>query len=420
MAEDPNTTGEAAQGHRPPAGGSGGAPPDAAKNGAARWKEPEVPPSKALQWFLLAALVISGAAYVVGLWTDLAGSQVQTHQDTMLRRLVRQQSAFLQHTQAGDAALARKRFDVAVSEYRLALEGQNRAEGHERLANALLKTGNPDAAFAQFAEALRLDTNRVSVYSGWGQALASQGNLDEAARIFHQGLQRNPDSGLLHYDLAMTLRQMQTEALSRQHVAAAAGKAPEAKADGDQAGRFAAEALSHYTKAGANGVDSAAFWCGYGELLNQQGQFADAQSCLLRAASRDTNLSQAHFQLAFADERLGQYQGAIDHYQKVLTLTPDDPATLNSLALLYATATNDQARSPKMAVLLATRACVATTSQNARYMDTLAQCYAADGDFFQAITWEDKALQRAMQLNDNDLIRELQPRYTLFVEHKTR
>jgi hypothetical protein len=72
-----------------------------------------------------------------------------------------------------------------------------------------------------------------------------------------------------------------------------------------------------------------------------------------------------------------------------------------------------------MAVLLATRACDATTSQNARYMDTLARAHAADGDFFQAITWEDKAVKRAAQLGDHDLLRELQPHFNLFVQHKT-
>ena len=73
-----------------------------------------------------------------------------------------------------------------------------------------------------------------------------------------------------------------------------------------------------------------------------------------------------------------------------------------------------------MAVQLAARANDATTSQNARYMDTLAHSYAADGDFFQAITWEDKAIRRATQLGDQDLARELQEREELFMDHKTR
>ena len=129
-------------------------------------------------------------------------------------------------------------------------------------------------------------------------------------------------------------------------------------------------------------------------------------------------MAAAYCELAGAADHLGQYAEAIDNYRKVLTLTPDDPATLNNLALLYATATNDEVRTPKMAVLLATRACEATSSQNARYMDTLARSYAEDGNFLQAITWEEKAMRRASQLNDEELTRELEARDALFREHK--
>jgi len=64
-----------------------------------------------------------------------------------------------------------------------------------------------------------------------------------------------------------------------------------------------------------------------------------------------------------------------------------------------------------MAVSLATRACDATNNKNARYMDTLARAYAADGDFFQAVVWEDKAVQCATQSTDHDLLREM---FTIF------
>jgi tetratricopeptide (TPR) repeat protein len=380
---------------------------------------PDLPPSPALQWFLLVAFLISGAAYVVNEWTELTTSQTQIHSNSRLRQSVQNQSEYLSHGKAGDEAFAKKHYDQAVSEYRLALQAQNNASGHESLGQALLKQGNPDAAFAQFREALRLDHGLVHVASAWSLALAAEGKPEEAAKVLQEGLQHNPDAGLLHYNLATTLLQMQTDADGRRRMAAAAGKPQDAEAAGAEAKALAAEALRHFTKASRNGVDSPAFWSGYGQLLNQLGQYAEAESCLLRALARDANAAPAHFQLALAEDHLGKYAEAIEHYGKVLTLTPDDPATLNNLALLYATATNAEVRTPKMAAQLATRACDATTNQNARYMDTLARCYAAAGDFFQAITWEDKAIHRATQLNDGDLARELQARYALFMEHKT-
>jgi tetratricopeptide (TPR) repeat protein len=130
-------------------------------------------------------------------------------------------------------------------------------------------------------------------------------------------------------------------------------------------------------------------------------------------------LGAAQFQLAIAQDRQGEYADAIGHYEATLSAISDDAATLNSLALLYATATNLEVRSSKMAVLLGTRACDATVSQNAHYMDTLARAYASDNDFNQAITWEDKAVRRAAQLGNHELLRELQPRLNLFVQHRT-
>jgi tetratricopeptide (TPR) repeat protein len=282
----------------------------------------------------------------------------------------------------------------------------------------LLKQGNPEAAFAQFREALALDPALVSVASAWGLALAEVGKPEEAARVFQEALQRNPNAGLLHYNLATTLLQMRTDAEGRRRMAAAAGQTPETAAAETEANGLADEALRHFTKASRNKVDSPTFWCGYGQLLNQLGQYAEAEACLVRAVSEDAGMAAAQFQLALAEDQLGKYDEAIDHYRQVLTLTPDDPATLNNLALLYTTVTNAELRSSKMAVQLATRACDATSNQNARYMDTLARSYAADGDFFQAITWEEKALHRARQLNDENLALELQARDALFLEHK--
>jgi tetratricopeptide (TPR) repeat protein len=412
MADEPNKPRPASDNPRPGRGSARAAH-------LAKYAEPEVPPSKALQWFLFAAFVISGAAYVVNEWTELTASETQVRFQSKLRRLAQNQSEYLSHFQAGDKAFAKKQYDQAVSEYRLALQGQNNASGHESLGLALLKAGNPEAAFAQFREALRLNPGLVTVSSAWGLALTAEGKPEEAAKILQQGLQLNPEAGLLHYDLATTLIQMQINADGRQRMADAAGKTEEAQAAATESKALAADASRHFTQASRNGIDSPAFWCAYGRLLNQLGQFAEAETCLLRATSKDASMAPAHFQLALAEDHLGKYAEAIDHYGKVLTLTPDDPATLNHLALLYATATNAEVRTPKMAAQLATRACDATINQNARYMDTLARCYAAAGDFFQAITWEDKAIHRATQLNDGDLARELQARYALFLDHKT-
>ncbi|HUD46512.1 MAG TPA: tetratricopeptide repeat protein [Candidatus Baltobacteraceae bacterium] len=378
-----------------------------------------MPSSKPLQIFLLIALVITGAAYVANQWIEMTTEEARRKYPSRLHELVQSQSIFLEHTEAGNKALARKRPDQAVSEFRMALEAQQSAEGHQNLGIALLQLGNPDAAFAQFREAVRLDPGMMTAYDAWGRALASEGKPEEAVTVYQLALQRNPDSGIIHYSLAVTLQQMQRIAVAARRAAEAEGKSTDATTADEQSKRLAAQSLQQYTRASRTGVDSSQFWTGYGELLNDQGRFSDAESSLNRAVSEDPARADAHFQLARAQAHLGKYADAIGHYEKVLTLTPDNPEVLNSLALLYTTATNTEVHSARMAVQLATRACDATTSQNARFMDTLARAYAASGDFFQAITWEDKAMKRARQLSDDELTRELQPRYELYLDHKT-
>ena len=168
MTDDPNKKGDAAE----KAGLAAGSGRTAyfAKN-----PMPDIPPSQPLRWFLLGAFVLTGAAYLVGQWTEKNSSHAPAGQVSKLRRLVQGQSDYLAHRKMGDEAFAKKRYDVAASEYRVALLGLDNAEGHEHLGQALLKKGDPDAAFDQFREALRLDPSLVSAASAWGLALAAQG-----------------------------------------------------------------------------------------------------------------------------------------------------------------------------------------------------------------------------------------------------
>jgi len=377
-------------------------------------KKSEVPASKPVWWFVVLVLLVACGGYFVGGRMRSAASRHESGQ--VVAKAPPQKK--LTHRQAGDEALAQKRYDQAVSEYRLTLQDANTAEGQERLAQALLKQGKAEEAFAEFQETLRLDPSRASAASSWGLALAAEGKLDEAKSVLQDALKRNPDAGLLHFNLAATLLQIRVDAQGRSRMATAAGKTEAALAAETEAKALANEALQHFAKADHSHFDSSSFWSGYGQLRNELGQYVEAESCLVRAVAEDSGLATAHFQLALAEDHLGKYAEAIEHYEKALQLIPNDPNTLNNLALLYASATNLEVRTPKMAVLLATRACDATTDQNARYMDTLALSYAADGDLFQAITWEDKAIHRATQLGNQELARELQEHEALFAGDK--
>jgi len=380
---------------------------------------PGLPPSKPLQIFLLVALVITGAAYAVRQWTEMTTEETMAKHPSKLKHLVEVQSKFLAETALGQEAETKKKYEDAVLHYRKALLAEDNAEGRLNLGNALLKQGNPDMAFSQFKEALRLEPGRETVYVAWGQALSFEGKMDEAAQLYQDALRHSSNFAEVHFNFARVLEQKQQTALAVQHAAELSNQPLAVSNSAAEAQLFGSDAMKHYAAAENLGMHTSEFWCNYGTLLNSLGKFPQAEQCMAKSVTQQPGLGEAQFQLAVAQDKQGKYADAVGHYEATLASLPDDPAALNNLALIYATATNSEVRSSKMAVLLATRACDATTSQNARYMDTLARAYAADGDFFQAISWEDRAVKRAAQLADHNLLRELQPRFNLFVQHKT-
>jgi tetratricopeptide (TPR) repeat protein len=396
---------------------------DAASSGEASGNNPNqpqrMPPSPPLQVFLLVALLLTGTAYVVDQWTTMTTEQALKPRPSKLKRLVANQIAFFSETALGHQAETNNHLDEAITHYRRALLHEANAEGRLNLGNALLKQGNPDMAFSQFKEALRLDPNYEQVYLDWGRTLALQGKLDESVQLYQDALRHNSNFAKVHYNFAKVLEQQQQTALVAQKTAEMASQAQAALRSGAEAQLYENDAVKQYAAAERAGLNTPEFWCSYGTLLNKEGKFAEAEDRLEKAVTKQPAMGVAQFQLATALDRQGKYADAVAHYEATLAAVPDDPQTLNDLALLYATATNQQARSSKMAVLLATRASDSAANQNPRFMDTLARAYAADGDFFQAVAWEDKAVRRATQLGNHDLIRELQPRLNLFVNHRS-
>jgi tetratricopeptide (TPR) repeat protein len=411
MASDPNLRDGAAAEDRPARPNEAAPPPPPS--------QPVFPPNRFLQAFLVIALIISVAAFVADRWTASTINTMEAARANQLKLRAQRRLSLLAHASRGDEAFAKKNYVQAVVEYRFALQEKNQPELHEKLGRALLAEGNPDAAFAQFKEAIQSEPLRAEAYTAWGQGLISLGKPEEAARLYQDALKTNPKSGLLHYDLASALRDQQKNAEAVRHAALASGNTDQATAAANQIQELARQALQEYAAANQIGVDLPAFWSGYGQLLVEQGKFPEAEACLRRAVNKDPSLAAAFSALARAEFRQGKYADAIGHYESVLALVHDDPATLDSLARLYVAATNTDFFSPKMAVQLATRACDATSLQNAHYMDTLARSYAAAGDFLEAISWEDKAAHRATQLGDRDLAAEFEARYGLFIDHKT-
>ena len=100
---------------------------------------------------------------------------------------------------------------------------------------------------------------------------------------------------------------------------------------------------------------------------------------------------------AYSDKR--QYEQAIKDYQKAIQIQPKSTSGYAGLAWLLATCPVDKFRDGKKAFEYANKAYV-LDPRDANNLENLAAAYAECGDFDQAVSWQEKALQGALEGRD--------------------
>jgi Flp pilus assembly protein TadD len=81
--------------------------------------------------------------------------------------------------------------------------------------------------------------------------------------------------------------------------------------------------------------------------------------------------------LAMIYHRTGDFKGAIQTYEKILTLEPDQAVSLNNLAWILVTSPDKSLRNPEKALVLARRA--VARDRSPMFLDTLAEALYANG-----------------------------------------
>jgi tetratricopeptide (TPR) repeat protein len=195
---------------------------------------------------------------------------------------------------------------------------------HVIRAVAWLSLGDVTKAEAEYREALRLNPSSAVAHAGVGAALLEQERFSEAAHHLRTAATGQPSNAVAHFNLGLALARL--------------------------------------------------------------GTWREADQAFATVVALEPGFTEAWVNRGIAAEVLKRLDGAVENYERALTLDPNHRRALNNLAWIYAT--SEGRRNPARAVELAEK----LSRPDLNELDTLAAAYAAAGRFGEAVATMEKAI----------------------------
>jgi len=322
------------------------------------------------------------------------------------------------HYNLGFAFFKQGQTDAAIREYETALRLKpDYDETHNNLGTALLQKGQTGEAIAHFQAALALKPDYAEAHNNLGTALAKQGHADEAIREYQAALRFRPDDAVVHNNLGFAFfNQGQTDAAIREYETALRLKPDYDETHNNlgnallQMGQVDA-AIVEFQKTLAIQPNYAEASYNLGNALLQKGQVDEAIVQFQKALALKPDFTYAHNNLGAALLQKGQLDAAIVQFQMVLAIQPDNLEARHDLSrIAWALATSPDAaiRNGTKAVELARQTDRLAGGKSPEVAATLAAAYAEAGQFPEAITAAQHAIQLATGQNNFALVSALE------------
>ena len=208
------------------------------------------------------------------------------------------------HLAFGMALRMQGKPDEAITEFRKVIKaGHRMLEAREELAAALVQAHRWDEAVTQSRRVLEAKPSSADARLALGSALTGRGDTDEAIDEFHQALRLEPDYAEVHAALADALRRR--------------GKLDEAA----ESARRAIQ-LDHLSEP----------YLTLGLVLLERGQYEQAIEQFQKAQDANSENPAVHGAIAEAFLALGEWEEAIVEYRRAAELAPGDPEIAEAFA----------------------------------------------------------------------------------------
>ena len=245
---------------------------------------------------------------------------------------------------------------------------------HLQIAAILAGQDHAERAITEARHAIELGPEHTTAYASLSLWLVASGRDEEAVTVARDGLAVAPGDPDLHYALGVALVKKGDFATATNHFACALLLRPD------------------WADARLN----------FGLVLLNGGAFSQARVHLEAYLHQNPSDARAHHLLALALLRSGNSAQGLKELREAARLAPDSPATINELAWLLATHSDDALRNGPEAVRLAEHACAMTGRKIPVLLGTLAAAYAEAGRFPDAINAVGEAISLALSSGNKD------------------
>ncbi len=299
------------------------------------------------------------------------------------------------------AELARNRqVPIAISDPlrdRLQIYGLKTEARFDRAVRAA-RSGRNDEAIALYRELLAEDDGDPEVHFNLARSLIETGDEAAAEEHLRRAIEANPSHGAAHFNLALLLGRTGRTAEGALHLERAADIDPEnlqwrlmrARARADAGNAFGARSeLEDIVRLDPGAIEAHRLLAA---MLLEAGEPARAADHLEALTALTPDDLRAHFNLGLTRFGTGQFAAAREALETALERFPGDLAVRHLLARLLATSPDAAVRDGERAVELARS--VVEEQPAIDHLETLAMAMAEAGRFEDAVSWQQRALDR--------------------------